>query len=489
MKKSLTINWIFSIALAVLIGLTLDNNPFSNITAGTDSSVFITIGKGIASGNLPYIDYFDHKGPLLYLFNFIGWFFGGFFGVFLIEVIAIAVCAFFAVKTARLLFCDIASYIGTVLGFLCLGVLLQGGNLAELYALPFIFIAFYIFSKYLKTSKLVLMEIAITGGCFAATLLLRPNMFGLFFAFCLVIFVDLVIKKEYVSLYKCVKMFLIGFAVFLLPTSVYLVLTNSTAAFIEQFLLFNMSYASDGFGVERMVLNVNQLNEYIPVVLLLSVSLCFFITDKTNKKIFLSVFVGFLVSLFLVLYSRAYYPHYSIVLLPFIVFVCVCVLDFGITKCKGYRIVAITLVGLLLYSSFFEAYKGFFETVVYKNLTATSEQKSSIMSAAEYIEQNSNPHDTIISIGNRCEIYPYVDRDIASKYLYQDPIINISNEIASEFKQDIINNQPKFIIFSFHFPFEQYGTTDSPLYFLIDILNSEYNLSYNENGISIYERV
>ncbi len=489
MKKSLAINLMFSIALALLIGLTLDNNPFSNITAGTDSSVFITIGKGIASGQLPYIDYFDHKGPLLYLFNFIGWFVGDFFGIFFIEVLVITVSVFFALKTMGILFCNIVSYLGTGLGFLCLGVLLQGGNLAELYALPFIFIAFYLFAKYLKTSKLVLKEIAFTGGCFAATLLLRPNMFGLFFAFCLVIFVDLIIKKEFVSLYKCIKMFLIGLAVFILPTAAYLVITDSTVDFVQQFFLFNMRYASDGFGIERIALNINQLNEYIPVVLLLSVSICFFITDKQNKKIYLSVLIGLLASLFLVVYSRAYYPHYSIVLLPFIVFVCVCVLDFGITKCKGYKVVAITLVGLLLYSSFFETYKGFFETIIYKNLTATSEQKSSIMSAAQYIEQNSNQDDTIISIGNRCEIYPYIDRDIVSKYLYQDPIINISSDIEREFRKDIINTQPNFIIFLFHSPFEQYGTSDSPLYFLIDILNSEYNLSYNENGIVIYERV
>ena len=39
---------------------------------GVDSSVFRTIALQMDEGIMPYRDTFDHKGPLLYLINYVG---------------------------------------------------------------------------------------------------------------------------------------------------------------------------------------------------------------------------------------------------------------------------------------------------------------------------------------------------------------------------------------------------------------------------------
>ena len=50
---------------------------------GADASVFLTVTKGILNGKIPYIDLFDHKGPIFYWMETIGYFFGGRTGVFI----------------------------------------------------------------------------------------------------------------------------------------------------------------------------------------------------------------------------------------------------------------------------------------------------------------------------------------------------------------------------------------------------------------------
>lgn len=43
-------------------------SPLYPLYIGTDSSLFLTISKGIINGKIPYIDLFDHKSPV-----FSGW--------------------------------------------------------------------------------------------------------------------------------------------------------------------------------------------------------------------------------------------------------------------------------------------------------------------------------------------------------------------------------------------------------------------------------
>ena len=55
--------------------LYLANNPlcfFRNAPLGGDSSVFITVAAVMKNGGMPYLDTFDHKGPLLYIINYTG---------------------------------------------------------------------------------------------------------------------------------------------------------------------------------------------------------------------------------------------------------------------------------------------------------------------------------------------------------------------------------------------------------------------------------
>lgn len=90
--------WLISTLLTLLV---LSNASLARPDAFTDvdSSVFEYIGIVIQHGGVPYVDTFDHKGPLLYLINWMGLELAGCRGILIFE--AISVCVFFFATLCR----------------------------------------------------------------------------------------------------------------------------------------------------------------------------------------------------------------------------------------------------------------------------------------------------------------------------------------------------------------------------------------------------
>ena len=53
----------------------------------TDSSIFLTVAMMMDRGYMPYRDTFDHKGPLLYLINYLGRHISAYRGIWFVEFI------------------------------------------------------------------------------------------------------------------------------------------------------------------------------------------------------------------------------------------------------------------------------------------------------------------------------------------------------------------------------------------------------------------
>ena len=68
-----------------------------------DSAIFQVVGKSWTRGIMPYAECFDHKGPLLFLLEAIGYMFGiGKVGVAIVQWISLSISFFFIYKIARL---------------------------------------------------------------------------------------------------------------------------------------------------------------------------------------------------------------------------------------------------------------------------------------------------------------------------------------------------------------------------------------------------
>ncbi len=110
-----------------------------------DSSVFIYVAQGILEGDVPYLDRWDHKGPLIYLLNAIGLAIFGMWGLWLLEMA-------FLIATVWLAYIVLRRQFGFAAAFFPMAVLAgyflyfsQNGNHIEQYALLFQFLALYLF--------------------------------------------------------------------------------------------------------------------------------------------------------------------------------------------------------------------------------------------------------------------------------------------------------------------------------------------------------
>ena len=94
--------------LAVSGGLLLVCSGTSPLYRGhdwTDANTYLTMGRGLLQGAVPYRDLFDHKGPLLYLLYALGAVLhpAGFYGVFVLQMLALAGTLYALYRTARCL--------------------------------------------------------------------------------------------------------------------------------------------------------------------------------------------------------------------------------------------------------------------------------------------------------------------------------------------------------------------------------------------------
>ena len=88
--------------IAFLLLLSASTSPLYKDLCDGDSSIFIFFGKAITLGKDAYRDYFDHKGPILFYINALGYFLTkSKVGVFILQCISLSISSIFMYKTAR----------------------------------------------------------------------------------------------------------------------------------------------------------------------------------------------------------------------------------------------------------------------------------------------------------------------------------------------------------------------------------------------------
>ena len=92
--KSPPILWAWLVCFgcaAVLLLFCSGTSPLYNGHDWTDANTYLTMGRGLLHGVVPYRDLFDHKGPLLYFVYALGALLSpsGFFGIYLLQAAAL----------------------------------------------------------------------------------------------------------------------------------------------------------------------------------------------------------------------------------------------------------------------------------------------------------------------------------------------------------------------------------------------------------------
>lgn len=434
----------FCLIIALFTALQFSLRPFSSRIPFTDSSVFLYIGKMMHQGRIPYRDLFDHKGPFLYLVEYLGMFlttedFPG-LGVWLLEI-----CNMFGFTAAILMIAKLISPHKSVqyatawfIPLFAGQVVYEGGNLVEEYALPWTAIALYIFLKYFLLDRYTFREIVLLGLSFMAVFLLRENMIAVWLVFMPIIFVSMLWRKQFSDLGRCVAAFVIGCCLLAVPLVIYCLCFQCLTDLIDIYYFFNLSYSKSYTSflriLENMLFLLNSL--YIPIPLLL---IAFALSLRS--KIGILNDAAFLVTLILISISGVGHNHYAIQLLPVMVVYSALVahgIYCWVQKCIPRRLDKwLTFSGKGAMAVFLLAATVVTALYTTSFVTFLSPEKRRDPAITAYLKENTLPQDDVLILGNDCYHYLAADRATTNKYFYQTPPIDIRAELADSFRKEL----------------------------------------------------
>lgn len=192
-----------------------------------DVNCFMTMGRGIFQGKVPYRDLYEQKGPILYLLYGIGSLFSAnsFHGFFMIEVALFTTFLIFAYKTSNLYVDKTISLFLTIpLGIgICISKAFKTGGSAEELMLPFIMCSLYLTLRDIKSGTNIISKTTLiaSGICAAMVFWIKYTLLGFFLAFGLFDVIYTIKQKDYKSLGYVFLYFIGAMIVASLPVILY----------------------------------------------------------------------------------------------------------------------------------------------------------------------------------------------------------------------------------------------------------------------------
>ncbi|MBM3120613.1 MAG: hypothetical protein FJZ97_00325 [Chloroflexi bacterium] len=144
-----------------------------------DSGVFLYAGQRILEGDVPYRDFWDHKGPAIFYVNALGLALGGGAeaGVWFLEVLALGSAGLLGYVLLRGQFGFGPALLSTAGWLATVGYTIRPGNYTEEYGLPIQFAALLLFT-HAEGGSARRRSLVGVGLALAGLALLRPNNTG-----------------------------------------------------------------------------------------------------------------------------------------------------------------------------------------------------------------------------------------------------------------------------------------------------------------------
>lgn len=485
-ENTLAVLVSFVLSLAFLFKSPI--HPWIGNAAYTDSSVFKTIALMMSTGHMPYRDSFDHKGPILYILNYIGNCISYYRGIWIIELLFMTVSVYMMYRIARLFCGKSSSVIITLLSFSLMFSYYEGGNLVEEYALPFISTSIFLFLDYIRNDHLSRTRIVLVGVCLGIVLMLRPNMIAIWVVFCLYVVINLFTKKKYREIIEYAVVFTVGISIVILPIFVWLAANSSLSYFWRDYIVFNRQYSSPEGGKALFPFQWEVCFTFTSttVYIISFFSLLFFtISNRHNAtSISQSRVMG---NVFYLLYmvidvvslglSGVYYPHYGMVLVPAMVYPLSMLFEI-IESIKDQTIKKAILMIITLFSLSAIIMPNWFNLIktvptIYKQRDEYGYYNDEVLcNVVDCINENTTPEQKISVYGNYDIVYVLTKRAHATRYSYQIPIGEIMPDLFDEYFAQLQNELPEVIVI-------QENRHDERIHVFLD--NNNYEMIWCEN--------
>ena len=219
---------------------------------GNDVNWFLTMGRGMVEGKVPYRDLFEQKGVLLYMLFALNYLICGdqLYFIYLVEIICGAAFLFLSFKIINLYL----PYKSSLLGVLITAIIVFtsrafwcGGGEAEEYCLPLFTYGVYIFLKSLNKNKDISLLEGFVCGLFAGIIFwIKYSMLVFYAVLGICIFIDFFIQKKASKTILFALYFLIGMTLISIPMIIYLGMNQALDDMWNIYILFNIFGYAEG---------------------------------------------------------------------------------------------------------------------------------------------------------------------------------------------------------------------------------------------------
>ena len=337
-------------------------SPLYHYTCNTDEVCYQLLSKGLLRGYMPYRDLFDHKGPLTYFVYALGLliFGGNRVGAFFICTVLNILTFVFLYKSARLMFSDRVSFLGSVI-FIFMGSFMPDGFICtttkpENFLLAPLMVSFYLFVKEARIREgerfkgFSIKHMFITGLMCGCVFMIKFNVCFFYLSFIGLYFIWTLVRKEFKLFLKSCGAFLGGIALICLPIFVFYGVKGALRELFDVYFAFNLFYAGGAVNPIYLFKRSLTASPKLSSTVFILMGIIYLMSFIGQKKMRLQTAINFGVSflVFIVLTLPLVYSHFFVVFMPLCILPCCFVAEIIGGRLKRLDAVSYVLTGLIL---------------------------------------------------------------------------------------------------------------------------------------------
>lgn len=437
------------LSLLFLLIISYTTSPLSCIN-GADSAFFRLVGRGMHRGYLPYRDFFDMKGPYLFLIEYFGVLISyDRIGIFLIQWLNL----FLSMELLRHIFREYKIkkiWLQLLLLIPCAWVAsfsFEGGNLTEEYSLVPLLSCMWLCLRYLlKCEKGVhchnIWAGAWYGICFGFLTFVRITNTALICSIVLIICINLIKEKEYLNLLHNALMFIAGVCLALLPMVIYYAANGLLKDMLHAVFVFGVKYS----GEKTLLEHLRDLSKNIAGLLCLAMPMLMALALNWRSWREKALLIAGTVATVLAIASGNGYLHYYTLGIPIIGLGGVMITDAmqkGKTKSRVRLVLVLFCATLLLYSPQVIKYAGY--GVMNIAFPERFNMEQDVQDMACHIPEEEK--DSVFSYNLNPSWYTYADLFPCIKYCgWQNHYIELMPEIEQEMAEYFWQDPPEWLV-------------------------------------------
>ena len=324
-----------AIYYCVLLFIISPDSVTHDLNMRIDESIFFMAGKAWMNGLVPYVDFADSKGPLLWLIYGLGYLLSPkiYLGIFLINCLMYSVMGYYVFKTINIYNRDLRKcFVGTVLMSVPFFFewYTQYAVEAEEYCMIFVVISIYVTAILLESNGgggPVKRTGFVLGLCFISLFLIKFSTAVMQLYFPLYLTVMLCYHGRYKDVGSLLLYFIIGITVVALPFLVYFLIEGNLSAFVHEYFFNTLQTVSyqNPFKIYvaewlYMLIEPNRSSFFFISMLLLWL---YSVEAKEHKFFPILGFVFF----FAIAIHHNLWLYYFIITMPFLVYAVIFLVD------------------------------------------------------------------------------------------------------------------------------------------------------------------